>query len=251
MQNANYLGLYQQYERFIALIAGRCLQISRDCAISFDDLMQIGFIALVRAADKYDEAQGVQFISYFGKCLKGAFYNALGFGDKKRAEQYAVSLDEPITDDPEQPQTRLDLLAEQFTDPDGFNDDYERQELIADEVQQGLDRLNNDRWRDIIECYYLGGAGSMEELAKKYGISKQRISQIHDKAMKKLEKDERLLMVYLYDAVDRISAKDEYKHMGVEGFHTTGTSAVEAAVLRHEYQREMNASLDKVNRRYA
>jgi len=50
--------------------------------LEFDDLVQEGVIAIIKAVDNFDLDNDVKFISYIYMCIKGNIYNAIIFRDR-------------------------------------------------------------------------------------------------------------------------------------------------------------------------
>lgn len=99
------------------------------------------------------------------------------------SSMYLLSLDTPLgTEDSDA--TMGDLVEDTgFTAPD---QEYEFEEE-RDALRASLESLG-DRDRDIIESHYFGGE-TFDSISKRLGISKQRVSQLHLKAVKNMRKN--------------------------------------------------------------
>ncbi|MCI9353035.1 MAG: hypothetical protein HFF58_07280, partial [Lawsonibacter sp.] len=80
-----------------------------------EDLVQVGFIAMVQAADTCDVSTGYAFTTWLGVYLKWEFAQATGQRtqrDRLDPLQNAYSLDTPLIDDEGAPLTLADTLPD-------------------------------------------------------------------------------------------------------------------------------------------
>lgn len=95
--------LWAQVERFVAVQARRRLVLSAGLGgVEFGDLYNVGYLALVMAADSFDPETGRTFISWLALALKTAFAEAGGYRSRKQARDplhHAVDLDAPAGGD--------------------------------------------------------------------------------------------------------------------------------------------------------
>ena len=97
------LQLWEQVRRLVLKYAGRWAVYGGNGA-EVEDLMQVGFIAVLRAAETFDSRSGNKFTSYLDPVLKTEFTRATGQRTKRDREdplQSAASLDAPLTADDE------------------------------------------------------------------------------------------------------------------------------------------------------
>ena len=73
-ENANLEQLWKQMERLV-------YKISKQYQSETDDLMQEGFLGLIRAVELYNEAEGIPFANYAAKWIR-AFMSKYTAGDK-------------------------------------------------------------------------------------------------------------------------------------------------------------------------
>lgn len=124
--------------------------------VETDDLLQEGFIAMLRALETYDRCAGAKFSTFFVPVLKTQFTAATGQRTKRDREdplQSAASLDAPLTADDED-----FTLADTLEDPaaeDAFEDVAERDRLehIRDILDEAIDRLEPNQ-REVIRKKY-------------------------------------------------------------------------------------------------
>ena len=92
--------LWQQCERFIAQQASRwCYAWNGRGGVTFDDLCQVGFLAMLEALRTYNPEKGVKFISWLGVCLRAPFLAAVGYRTKRQQQdpiEAAASLEAPL-----------------------------------------------------------------------------------------------------------------------------------------------------------
>ncbi len=97
------LQLWEQVRLLVLKYAGRWAVYGGN-GVEVDDLMQSGFIAVLRAAETYDSSSENKFTTYLGPVLKTEFTRATGRRTKKQQMdplQAAASMDAPLTDDNE------------------------------------------------------------------------------------------------------------------------------------------------------
>ena len=93
-----------------------------------------------------------------------------------------ISVDAPFSDGEES--SLLDILPNQ--DSPAADDELEQQSL-RDEVQRTLDMLG-EKEREIVEAFFGISQPEMtlEEIGDKYGLTRERVRQIKEKAVRKL-----------------------------------------------------------------
>jgi RNA polymerase primary sigma factor len=108
-----------------------------------------------------------------------------------------VSVDAPFVDGEEN--TLLDVL----NNPNALNTDNElaHNESLRDEIERSLNTLT-DRQKDVLKFFFGVGVEnpmSLEDIGEKFGLTRERVRQIKDKAITKLRTTTRskLLKTYL------------------------------------------------------
>ena len=79
----------------------------------------------------------------------------------------------------------MDLIADDtFKRPD---EDFDSEDILKNKLNDVLNTLSN-REKDIIDMYFgLGGSQmTLEQIGEEYGLTKERIRQIKEKALRKL-----------------------------------------------------------------
>lgn len=256
--------LWEQVERFVAKVAMRWAKavepdnISQ--AIEFsEELIHTGYIAVVEAADTFDATHGAVFITHLGFYLKkhfgpecvarsgvsrGIFDRAHTALQKKKQGQklsdqeqkmigalYPSSINAPLKTGDDTSDEMGDFIA----DPNDLIGDAEErifQQQLHDKLEEAMDTLEQEERRAIKLQYYqeLDRKGVAEEL----GISYERARAIEAAAMRKLRSPS--ITAELESYIERRTPY--FLHVGVEAFHSSGTSAVERIVMLREQMRE-------------
>lgn len=153
-----------------------------DMGISYNELIAEANDGLIKAIDKFDLSQDVKLISYAKWWIKQGIENALN----KRARLPESELPEDRT------------LSTTATDGDDYEekiDDVFAVESATDEERERNEFLENlltvltPREADILNLYYgrCGGKPkTLEEIGKKYKLTKERVRQIMEKALLKV-----------------------------------------------------------------
>ena len=195
--------------------------------LSLPDLINEGNLGLIKAAEKFDETRGFKFISYAVWWIRQSILQALNKINKafSRFEQ-----ENERRPSPEELADSLDLPAEKVADTlrvsgrhisvdapfvEGednslldvlVNDDSpiaDRtliNESLSTEVERALSTLT-ERERDIIKLFFGINTQEMtlEEIGEKFGLTRERVRQIKEKAIRRLRHSSRskLLKTYL------------------------------------------------------
>ncbi len=222
----------KQYEPLIFKIANRYSPIlDRSGAVGLEDLEQAGRLAVLHAQSKYDPEGGASFFTYSSYWIRSAIRRALEFdshtGELPPRLDY---LDEPITDADGNETARIDLIPDPSILP--FDEpliEAETRQETAVEVRAALDRLKNDRQRDIIQHIYFDGQ-ARKDIAANSGVSFQLVSKVERQAYRELRTDAQLR---------HFVGEIPFFHVSAGRYNTTWTSAVEAAVIwREEHLRQ-------------
>lgn len=107
-----------------------------------------------------------------------------------------ISMDAPLTHDEDS--KFLDVFVSE--DADNTDDDLMRESLTR-EIQRSLSTLS-EKERDVINLYYGIGRNhgmTLEEIGSKFGLTRERVRQIKEKAIRRLKHNSRsrLLKAYL------------------------------------------------------
>ena len=152
---------------------------------TFDDLISIGSVGLIKAVRSYDMRTGTSLSTYAARCIENEILMYLRKNTQLRNE---LSIDEPLNVDWDGNELLLsDILG---SDPDLVNRNIE-QEAERDLLLECVSRLS-EREQLIMQLRF-GINGNQEhtqkEVADLLGISQSYISRLEKKIIKRLKKD--------------------------------------------------------------
>lgn len=146
---------------------------------SFDDLISIGAIGLIKAVRSYDPDAGTSLSTYAARCIENEILMSLRHS---RKQQNDVSLDEPLGMDSDGNTVSFsDLLG---TPPDLVEEEVRRR-VTLDMVQKALPTLP-ERERRVLTMRYGIGDGIVHpqhEIADQLGISRSYVSRVEKHAI--------------------------------------------------------------------
>lgn len=146
---------------------------------TFDDLISIGAIGLIKAVRSYDPYTGTSLSTYAARCIENEILMSLR---QSRKQQNDVSLDEPLgTDSDGNSVTFSDLLG---TPPDLVEDEVRRR-VTLDMVHKALPTLPERERRVLTLRYGLedGIVHPQHEIADLLGISRSYVSRVEKHAI--------------------------------------------------------------------
>ena len=231
-ENEHIEPLWWAVERFIRSRAGYVASVlSARYGVTFDDLYNSGFIAMIKAVETYKADAGMNFLSWLAYYLRTEFAITAGYRTKKIITlNHCASLDAPIKGADDET-----TLGELIADPKEYYTASNERIYNAQlrEVLQEVISAIDEEQRAVIEQHYFQGV-ELSEIDKSNGAKKYTAKLQHDKALKSIQKK-----VYATSAGARLRAfVDEnssfYKHSSVAAFLSSGTSAVEKVVFERE-----------------
>lgn len=218
--------------RWVITLAHGLMRKHRPVSLTLDDLIQEGAIGLNRAAELFDHTRGYKFSTYSHAWIKQSLRRAIGFQDRMirlpihiQEEMYrfmrtsevhgtSMSTDE-LLEAASVPRKSLELAAISSTLVSSNvraknNEGCEIGELVSieneptylEEMGWDADTINKlllvleDRERQVI-CWLYGLNGqpihAIPAVGRKLGISRERVSQLRDRAHRKLRNHVRMV----------------------------------------------------------
>ena len=149
---------------------------------TFDDLISIGTIGLIKAVDTFRYEVGARFATYGAKCVQNEI---LMFFRSRKKHQSDVSINDTIDIDKDgNPLTYLDIIS--------TDESVEREldlKIHTENLNKYITAVLTERERDIVILRY-GLMGykplAQREVAEHLGISRSYVSRIEKKALAEL-----------------------------------------------------------------
>ena len=185
--------------------------------LSLPDLINEGNLGLIKAAEKFDETRGFKFISYAVWWIRQSILQALaeqsrivrlplnqvGSLNKISKAFSKFEQENERRPSPEELADELDIPVDKISDTMKVSGRHISVDapFVEGEDNSLLDVLINERESDIIKMFFGIGCQEMtlEEIGDKFGLTRERVRQIKEKAIRRLRQSSRskLLKTYL------------------------------------------------------
>lgn len=214
------------YSPLVKYLAGR-LNIHIGRRIEYDDLISYGIFGLIDAIDKFDYKKGVKFETYASLRIRGAIIDSIRKLDwvpralrqkNKQLDNVLSELELELGREPteEEIANKLNMSLEETRDlikksavsslvslDDYLDQNYEDSFLSSENLEENtpesqydkkelkdilthaIDKLS-EKEKKVITLYYFEDL-TLKEISRIMGVSESRISQIHSKAVIKLQ----------------------------------------------------------------
>lgn len=217
-----------EYAQLVKLVAGR-LSMYLGYNVEYDDLVGYGVFGLIDAIDKFDYGKNVKFETYASLRIRGAILDQIRkmdwiprslrqkqkkidaamakielekghvATDEEIAEELGISQDELLTWQGQAKSTNLislDEYAEAGSETkmeivDGIRFDQPDESVEREEMKQmlakAIDKLT-EKERNVVVLYYYEEM-TLKEISLVLEVSESRVSQLHTKALKKMNSE--------------------------------------------------------------
>lgn len=149
---------------------------------SYDDLISIGTIGLIKAIDSFVPSKEVKIATYASKCIENEILMVLR-SNKKHARD--ILLSDSIGQDKDGEEILLENIVN--SNQESTIDAFDKNEKIL-ALKQYLDILDDKEYEIICLRYGLNGQPeyTQKEIGKKFHISRSYVSRIEKRALVKL-----------------------------------------------------------------
>lgn len=153
------------------------------CNMNEEEFFFYGLMGLYNGIATYDSTKGIKETTYFSRCIKNSILARFNYKTRKKRDiiKNEISINTPIDEN----HTIEDILV---------NDINVEEEIIKKEqlesIYKALESMRDTKYKKYI-CDYFGincKPLKTYQMAKKYGVSHQNISQSIKQGIKKLRK---------------------------------------------------------------
>jgi RNA polymerase sigma factor (sigma-70 family) len=152
----------------LGLAKAEANKYSNKCPESFDDLCQVAFIGLIKAAERFDSSRGFAFSSYAVPLIQGEIRHYL----RDKCSVVRIPKGHHATTEAALSIDAYDGLLDSLSSPDVLPEAYDD---LTFETLCVMERLK-PRLRDTLTAIYFKGL-TIQECAEKQGVSHMTVSR--------------------------------------------------------------------------
>ena len=235
--------LWDQVTGLIKWKANRTMTVlelrGNPCGVTFDDLCQSGYIALIEAVRRYNPDNGVAFSTCLINSLKTVFAQATGHRTKSGQNEplnNSLSLDKTVDDEADG-----SPFSESVPDPKATAQiQLVEESLWRDQLREALEEALSsipEKNADVLRMRYYQGL-TLAEVGKSKDCSPEMVRQIEQNGLKLLRRPRYACELFPF------YQHDFYRHTGLNAFRQSGMSVQERYLMAVD-EHQARASLRK------
>lgn len=223
--------LWHQTRRFAASLALKWHRAFQNTGgVELEDLIQSGYIALVKAAETFREDTGCSFLGWFRYHLLTRFCSAYGVRTERQKQdplRHAYSLDAPASGDENCDVSLLETVeAPESGEAYSQIEDAIYREQLREALETALSEIPEDCAEELRDRYYR--RLTLQETAGHMGRTSDEVRGLEQRGIRAMRnpKVAKRLMPFVYF--------DLYRSAGIGSFTRTGMSVQEQYIVRKE-----------------
>lgn len=186
--------LWKQNQGVLSMMEWRLFSSYRGRAdtagVTWDDVQQIGYFAILSAAKGFDPGAGIKFTSYLTYHVRREFYQLVGLRTERSRKEplcRASSLDEPLDKEDADGTTRAETVPDQ-TAAVQFENAEEKiwTAQLHEALEDCLSSIDDDK-AETIRKHFFDGL-TLKEIAAEMAVSAERVRQLEEKGFRQLRR---------------------------------------------------------------